>query len=252
MKIRTLFLFLALSGLSASTAFSWGSEGHDVVVKMALRMMKPSEKKAAFDLLGTHDTYVIGNWADSVKKMNGTSKLHYVDIAERDVRYNPERDCANGNCIIAKLDQVKATIQDHTQSKQKRREALLYWFHLVGDLYQPFHCYKEHHGGNDIHVSVYFKKKPTNLHALWDNGIIHYKNPSASNLADEIFDAHVRPTSANTTFIDAALQSHERAVNAKVKNNTEIDSNYVQSSWSTIQACLWEAACMASTIGPDL
>src|SRR5580704_16622756 len=100
MKFRTIIFFIILSGLSASNAFSWGSEGHDVVVKMALRMMRPTERKAVYDLLGTHDTYVIGNWADSVKKLNGTSDWHYVDIPDRDAHYNADRDCPNNNCII--------------------------------------------------------------------------------------------------------------------------------------------------------
>jgi hypothetical protein len=250
MKFRTILIFLILSGLSESNAFSWGSEGHDVVVKMALRMMKPSERKAVYDLLGTHDTYVIGNWADSIKKFNGTSKWHYVDIPERDEHYNADRDCQNGDCIIAKLGMVQATIKNHSASKQKRREALLYWFHLVGDLYQPFHCYGDKAGGNEI--KVYFKGEETNLHALWDYSIIKYKQPSPTLLAEDIFDAHGRVPATTPTFIEAAEHSHARAIDMKLKNNSDVSGDYAARSWATIQACLWEAACMASTIGADV
>jgi hypothetical protein len=145
---------------------------------------------------------------------------------------------------------VQATIRNHSASKSARREALLYWFHLVGDLYQPFHCYGDYYGGNDI--TVYFKGDPTNLHKLWDENIIKYKNPSARDLASDIFDASHRTPDPNTTFIEAAEQSHARAVDAKLRNNATVDAKYVQSSWSTINICLWEAACMASTIGPDV
>lgn len=256
MKIRTILLFLALSGLSASQAFSWGWEGHDVVVRMAMRMMKPSEKKAVYDLLGTNDPDRIGNWADSIKKFNGTSQLHYVDIPERDIHYNADRDCPDGNCIIAKLDMVQAQVRNHSLSRQTRREALLYWFHLVGDLYQPFHCYAEGHGGNDFRLypyfKPYFKKKSTNLHKLWDVDIIKYKQPSPTLLAEDIYNAHERIPLTIPTFIEAAAHSHARAITAKLKNNDTVTGEYVASSWATIKACLWEAACMAATIGPDV
>ena len=250
MKIRTLLLFLVMSSVSATNAFSWGSEGHDVVVKMAIRLMKPAERKAVYDLLGTHNTHYIGHWADAVKDKNGTKNWHFVDIPDRDEHYNPERDCPNGDCIIAKLAMVQATIRNHSLSKQKRREALLYWFHLVGDLYQPFHCYGDKYGGNDI--AVYFKGEPTNLHALWDDKVIWYKNSSSTTLAEEIFNAGHKVPAASTSFVDAAEKSHGLAVKYKLRNNTTIDADYVARSWATIQLCLWDAACMASTIGPDL
>jgi hypothetical protein len=250
MKFRILLISLALSLLGISNALGWGCEGHDVVVKMALRMMKPSERKAVYDLLGTHDTYLIGNWADSVKAWNGTKKWHYVDIPERDAHYNAQRDCHDGECIIAKLAMVQATIQNHSASMQARKEALLYWFHLVGDLYQPFHCYGDYYGGNDI--TVYFHGERTNLHHIWDVDIIAYKNPSTEKLASEIYDASHRVPAASTTFIDAAEQSHARAIDMKLKNNSDVTGDYVARSWAMIQTCLWEAACMAATIGPDV
>ncbi len=241
---------VALLAMTCSRAFAWGGEGHDVVVKMALRLMKPAERKAVYDLLGTHDTYYIGNWADEVKGKCGNGNWHYVDIPDRDEHYNADRDCPNGDCIIAKLAMVQATIRNHSASKRARKEALLYWFHLVADLHQPFHCYGNAFGGNDI--TVYFKDKETNLHKLWDDDLITYKNPSARNLASDIFHASHRVPPASTTFIEAADQSHARAIVAKLKNNSAVNGEYVARSWATINICLWEAACMAATIGPDI
>jgi hypothetical protein len=145
---------------------------------------------------------------------------------------------------------VQATIRNHALSKQKRREALLYWFHLVGDLYMPFHCYGEYEGANGI--TVYFKGDTTNLHKLWDYGIINYKNSSATSLASDIFHASHRVPSPSTTIVEAAEHSHARAVDMKLKNKSTITSDYVARSWAMINTCLWEAACMAATIGPDL
>ena len=243
-------LSIILLGFGISNASAWGGEGHDVVVRMAIRRMKPSERKAVYALLGTRDTRYIGNWADHVKDKYGNGNLHFVNIPERDEHYNAERDCPDGDCIIAKLALVQATIRNHAASRSVRREALLYWFHLVGDLYQPFHCYGDNAGGNG--VKLYFKGKPTNLHKLWDEKIIKYKNPSARKLASDIFNASHRVPAVSTTFVDAAEKSHARAITAKLKNNATVAADYVQRSWFIINTCLWEAACMASTIGPDV
>jgi hypothetical protein len=46
---------------------------------------------------------------------------------------------------------------------------------LVGDLHQPLHVgYGEDKGGNTVQIS--FFGNGTNLHSLWDSGIIDYKN----------------------------------------------------------------------------
>jgi hypothetical protein len=217
---------------------------------MAIRMMKPQERKAVYALLGTHDTHYIGHWADAQKERLGNGNLHFVDIPDRAEHYNADRDCPAGDCIVAKLDEVQMTIRDHTKSREARREALLYWLHLVGDLFQPYHCYAGGAGGNDI--ALYFKDKRTNLHALWDTKIIRYKQKSPTLLAEQIFNAHIRPPSSTTTFIEAAEQSHARAKKAILQDGDTVKGDYVAHSWSTIQACLWEAACMAATIGPDV
>src|ERR1700739_4510447 len=99
-------LGLGLLVFGSLNAFGWGGEGHDVIVRMALRQMKTSERKAVYAPLGTSDPYTIGNWADSIKKFNGTADWHYVDIPDRDEHYNAVRDCSNADCIIAKLGMV--------------------------------------------------------------------------------------------------------------------------------------------------
>jgi hypothetical protein len=49
--------------------------------------------------------------------------------------------------------------------------AAKYIVHFVGDAHQPLHVSNNHdHGGNDD--PVIFMGLPTNLHAVWDSGII--------------------------------------------------------------------------------
>ena len=48
---------------------------------------------------------------------------------------------------------------------------LIWLVHVIGDVHQPLHCgYGYDRGGND--VSVTFFGKSTELHAVWDSGIL--------------------------------------------------------------------------------
>ena len=211
--------------------------------------MKPEERKAAFDLLGTNDPYFIGNWADHQRQNHPETKdWHYVNIPETVVKYKAERDCPS-TCVISQLEWARATVSDHHKSKAERREALLWWFHLTGDLYQPFHCFGKQEGGNDI--PVYFQRKWTNLHKLWDDGIIKSKHFTLASMDSAPFNSFKIPE-VTPTFAEAANLSHSRAVEAALPKNATVYATYVRRWWHVILQCFWEAACMSATIGPAI
>ena len=54
---------------------------------------------------------------------------------------------------------------------REQLEALKYVVHFIGDVHQPLHAANNNdRGGND--VAVTFLGQRTNLHAVWDGGII--------------------------------------------------------------------------------
>ena len=54
---------------------------------------------------------------------------------------------------------------------EKRLLALKYFVHLVGDVHQPLHAgYAEDRGGNTYQLQAFVAG--SNLHALWDSGLI--------------------------------------------------------------------------------
>ena len=58
-----------------------------------------------------------------------------------------------------------------TAPDEKRLNALKYLVHLVGDVYQPLHAgYLDDKGGTKYQLQAF--KKGSNLHALWDSGLI--------------------------------------------------------------------------------
>ena len=54
--------------------------------------------------------------------------------------------------------------------------------HLVGDAFQPLHvAYAEDRGGNQCRL--YWFSRPSNLHRLWDSGLIAYQGLSFTEMA---------------------------------------------------------------------
>jgi hypothetical protein len=61
---------------------------------------------------------------------------------------------------------------------------LIWLIHVIGDVHQPLHCgYGYDKGGNDVKVTFFGKQ--TELHAVWDSGMIyHYLDPSNGDWYD--------------------------------------------------------------------
>jgi hypothetical protein len=249
MKVPVLII-ASLIILRASPALCWGPKGHEVVVRLALKLMKPEERKAVIELLGSDNPAWIGNWADREERKNHpeTKPWHYVDIPARAAKYKESRDCQNP-CIITQIQWAKATACDRRFTREHRREALLWWFHLAGDLLQPFHCIDRRDGGNT--TTIRYKHKQTNLHKLWDSNILHEQEPSASRLDSIIWSEH-DTTKRSLDIMESVNLSHDRAVEALLPNNATVTYSYVHRWWPVIRRSLWQAACLAATIGPEL
>ena len=249
---RILALVLPFLSLAVPvTGYAWGSEGHAVVVQVALRLMTDRQKKEVYALLGTHDWQKIGAWADRVRPFRPDSEehWHYVDIPKDAEAYDSARDCSP-TCIIQGLNRAQATLKNKQASDTERKEALLFWFHLVADLHQPFHCYNNNdRGGNSL--IVLFHGKRCTMHKLWDSKLIETQNPNAWSLSSQIWRHHRYPSTI-PSFIEAANTSHARAREALLAPNTRVGYKYIRHEWTVITRSLWEAAGMAATIGPDL
>jgi hypothetical protein len=114
----------------------------------------------------------LASWADEIRRTRkDTEEWHYVDVPLTSSGLDMERDCPKGNCVVAKIADFRNKWVDPSLSADSRREALLFLVHFVGDLHQPLHCEDNgDRGGND--VPVVFLHGRTNLHALWDSGLL--------------------------------------------------------------------------------
>ncbi len=96
--------------------------------------------------------------------------------------YASARDCPRGNCIVAEIDKLIFTLQHDKHPSWQRLEALKFLVHFMGDIHQPLHAADDHdRGGNDDAVT--FMRRKTNLHAVWDSGILEAAGASGDERA---------------------------------------------------------------------
>lgn len=126
----------------------------------------------------------IASWADDYRELHKeTTGWHFVNIPLAATNFDDTRDCTEdsntreGDCIIHAIVRSLATLSD-TSRKDDRVAALKFLVHFIGDLHQPLHAVGELRGYNQMPV-CYFSGPakndciPTNLHAVWDAGLIH-------------------------------------------------------------------------------
>lgn len=173
--MRRLAIVSLLVSLAPTQALAWGSEGHRIIAEIAEQYLTPEAAHQVRDLLAIEgDTTLadVANWADQIRHQRPeTAPWHFVDIPISAPRYDPARDCRQGDCVVAKIEQFEATLADKRASQRDRLEALKFVVHFVGDLHQPLHASDNNDKGrNEVHVT--FEGRHTNLHAVWDTYIL--------------------------------------------------------------------------------
>lgn len=209
---RFVLLLLASWLLVPSQALAWGRTGHRLVARLAEAQLTPQARAAVQDLLaGEADPSLAGiaNWADELRGESAalgkrSARWHYVNIAEHDCAYLAQRDCPGGNCVIEAIRAQSAILADATKPREERVQALKFVVHLVGDAHQPLHSgYANDRGGNDVQLQ--FGGKGSNLHSLWDSGLL-----AASGLEEEALLVQLRalpsPQSPRARLVPADAQ----------------------------------------------
>ena len=73
--------------------------------------------------------------------------------------------------MVDKIKEFTATLKDRSKSVEDRRFALRFLIRRVEDMHMPMHVGDNHdRGGNDTQVR--FFDRGTDMHSLWDSGII--------------------------------------------------------------------------------
>jgi hypothetical protein len=162
-----------------SAALAWGPMGHEIICEIAWQESSQSVRGEITKLLqgDRYRTFPRAcYWADRVLRNDSyawSAPHHYlnVDVASDDI--DLARDCpvTGRGCVLRAIDINQAILTDDAEPFARRREALKFLGHFVGDVHQPLHVsHRRDRGGNTIAVT--FFGKSSNLHRVWDSGLI--------------------------------------------------------------------------------
>jgi hypothetical protein len=181
---------------------AWGGQGHQVVANLAQAQLSVKAKRAVERLLALEPGQTlasISTWADE-HRSPATASWHYVNFPKNSCSYSAERDCPDGQCVVAAIDRQRDILASNAADEVRLR-ALKYLVHLVADVHQPLHAgYGEDRGGNSYQLQAFMRG--TNLHAFWDSGLIR-----ALDQDTEVMTARLASSNAST----ARRQELERA-----------------------------------------
>ncbi len=163
---------VALWGICTAPARAWGIQGHQVVAAIAWQGLSPVAREEATRLLALEpgQTLVsLATWADE-HRGPVTAPWHYLNFPRGQCRFDAARDCPDGQCVVGAIDRQRAILASKTTDAE-RLQALKYLVHFVADVHQPLHAgYQDDRGGNTVQLR--FLMRGSNLHALWDKGLI--------------------------------------------------------------------------------
>ena len=173
---------IVLAWVVAPPAHAWGPQGHQIIAALAWAQLAAPARAGVERLLAAEPgaTLVsVSTWADENRSPE-TAAWHYVNFPRGQCTYDARRDCPDGQCVVAALDTQLALLASGAPDSQ-RLVALKWVVHLAGDVHQPLHAgHADDRGGNRYQLQAF--RLGTNLHALWDSGLLQQVEESNARL----------------------------------------------------------------------
>lgn len=163
---------LALASLP-STAQAWGPSAHRVAAEVMDEFLCTAARAEVEAMTRDMPLAELVVWPDGIRDTptwSHTRDWHYMNIAD-DVPVRADTQPEGGRILAAIRDNL-ALLPEGRTDPERRRQALAFVLHLVVDLHQPLHVGRaDDRGGNTVRVR--FDDRETNLHRLWDSGLLY-------------------------------------------------------------------------------
>ena len=176
---RIIFSLLSIAMLlSSSSAFAWGSKGHDIVAAIAEQNLTPKAKKSLDKLLGGHSIVYYSSWMDNIQNSpyweygyNKTKTWHYANV-DKGLTYETMEKNPDGDVVVALTTLTNEMMENYDNLTDSMRvDYVKMIVHMVGDLHCPMHAGRlTDRGGNGFKLNWFGQN--TNLHSLWDSKVI--------------------------------------------------------------------------------
>lgn len=189
---RTFFavtLFVSTTLLSSSPALGWGQTGHRVTGAIAEKYLSPLSQAALKDLLPRGSLAQASTYADEMRSDPSTfwrktaSPWHYVTVPEGQNYVNVGAP-VEGDAVTA-LSHFKSVLLNDASTAEKKRLALRFIVHIIGDLHQPLHAGNgTDRGGNDEKLQFFWHD--SNLHRVWDSEMLDQRKMSYTEWTEQL------------------------------------------------------------------
>ena len=181
MKRLMLFIF---SAIIYANVFGWGQTGHRVTGQIAYNHLSKKVRNQINNILGGQSLAMVSNFMDEIKsdpQYDSLQSWHYCTIPDgKEYAGAPEE----GDVIQAITSYIRL-LKSGNLSSDEEAFSLKCLVHLIGDIHQPLHVGNgTDRGGNDVRVTYFWNS--SNLHRVWDTGIIDGQNLSFTEYVEWI------------------------------------------------------------------
>lgn len=252
--IFTGFFFLFFS----INAYGFGATGHRVVGEVASNHLSPEARKAIAEILDGEPLSFAATWPDDMRSSKddpvfwsytAAANWHFVNL-KSDEDYETSKKNSKGDAFVA-LNTFIAILEDSpipegpvataltnylgdltapVNQKNVKRFSVRFIIHIVGDLHQPLHAgHSSDLGGNRIDVTWFDKK--SNLHKVWDEGLVEYQNLSFTELVRKIDRANEKEItsiqdSEAIDWLNEVIDMRVQAYDLSEYKNNELSYDY--------------------------
>ena len=242
--MKFVHALLPLLLLQPSSAFAWGATGHRVVGSIAEQHLTRKARKAVLRILGNESMALAATWMDDVRSDHAydyTHDWHWVTIPDGSTYATAEKN-PHGDAVEA-IGRMATALKSDTLSPERQAFCLKVLIHLMGDLHQPLHVGRgDDKGGNTFQVRWF--QKGSNLHRVWDSGMVDQSQLSFSELARSLGHGNAQElkdwtkgTAADWAQEDLAF----RPVIYDLEPGAEIGYDYQYKNWPLVQEQLLKA-----------
>ncbi len=247
--MKLLLVLPVLLLLQPVHAFAWGATGHRAVGAVAEQHLSRKARKAVHRILGNESMAMAATWMDDIKSDHRYDYMrdwHWVTIPDGSTYAATEKN-PKGDAVEA-IGRMVAALKSDTLTAARQAFCLKVLIHLVGDLHQPLHVGRgDDKGGNDFQVRWF--NKGSNLHRVWDSGMIDNSQLSYSELACAV--DHATPMQINQwsqgTAADWAQENLAcRAAIYPAEPGADLGYDYDYANWPLVQEQLLKAGIRLS------
>jgi hypothetical protein len=175
---------------------AFGGRFHVTAGLLAERELCPAARSEVADLGDGKSLGEIGLWADTVRDDPAWERAvpwHYINfpdlppgagLAQARAAIDAFQHIPEGDVLTA-IVQFTATLADHSQSRERRSEALRFVVHFVVDVHQPVHVSRAADGGG-TETAVRVGDDVRSLHGFWDTTVFNRRGVAPEQFAEEL------------------------------------------------------------------